>query len=721
MRAIWAAYTERPLEDFRITHHQTHNAYMNLINRRTDLILVTYPSNDELRLAAARNVQLEIVPIVPEAFVFIVHADNPVESLTLEQILDIYTGAVTNWNQVGGLDQPIDAYQRPPNSGSQSGMLNLVMGGTSIMNPPTSLVMEGMGGLIDVVADYRNGPGAIGYSYYYFVTDMYRRQNIKLLAVDGVRPTPETIADRAYPLATAYYAVIRADTPADHPVRELIAFMLSPEGQAIADAAGYVPHALTRGPTLHPPRPFIPATPLIETDTYTVFDIDLNLKVRAFQVEWGSGDFPYSITLSGMYDQAVQQQINAMLREWEQKSQDSYYHDSRQFAGLLILSHTHGGNVILDLNTGDLLTIFDLFESEESIWEAIRGAAYAQASQQWGADIEARANELMRRIISLDDIGYNLYHNGILITVPVGEGFETWWLPLPSVRGYDGLRKFDNPGIAPVRETPFVFTHVLPIAGNTMIEAPAHTPYIYAWEQFRGHSDAMRAFEEAFAAEERNRNTTLQATPQDTGLYYYSRTILWPHLERWDEPPVWRLVRVQEQSIRVEVPREAWDTVWKARIECWLRNRPWSADSSDVIRLSDYGRRQGWEGIGAVQETYTVHHVDPVTGKRYDTIYDFFMPGYDPKPAIMDELRLEIIRNNIPLSEIEAIYGQLMVSGFWFGEHHNGFSFTFNWERDWEDRWNRYSYWPISFTVHSDRFDMTQFAVERWSRDRLTP
>ncbi|WP_269689150.1 PstS family phosphate ABC transporter substrate-binding protein, partial [Klebsiella pneumoniae] len=79
-----------------------------------------------------------VVPVVAEAFVFLTHASNPVDNLTMKQIQDIYTGKITNWNQVGGEDLEIIAYQRPVNSGSQTGFLELVMKGLTPMVAPTT-------------------------------------------------------------------------------------------------------------------------------------------------------------------------------------------------------------------------------------------------------------------------------------------------------------------------------------------------------------------------------------------------------------------------------------------------------------------------------------------------------------------------------------------------------------------------------------------------------
>ncbi len=240
--AIAARLTGSTLEEVRpyILHNKTHQAYVNLIKGNADLIFVTSPSEEELALAAENGVSLEVIPIVSEAFVFLAHRDNPIKGLKLEEIQRIYGGEITNWLEVGGQDLPIVAYQRPVNSGSQTGFLELVMKDIEPMQPPTERVVAGMGELIDAVATYENVPDALGYSYYYFVVDMWGNENVKLLEVDGVYPNSDTIRTGAYPVKTAYYAVLRSDEPKDSPARKVVDWILSEQGQNLAEEAGYV-------------------------------------------------------------------------------------------------------------------------------------------------------------------------------------------------------------------------------------------------------------------------------------------------------------------------------------------------------------------------------------------------------------------------------------------------------------------------------------------------
>lgn len=227
------------LEKVKENYTNTHPGYVKLINGETDLIVVTEPSEEELQLAKDKGVELEVTKVVNEGFVFYVNAKNPIDNLSLNQIVDIYSGKINNWNEVGGNNNDIIPYQRPTNSGSQTGMLSLVMKDVPLRKPTTTELIETMGGIIDTVANYDNNIDGLGYSYYYYANIMYHTPNIKFLGINGVKPTYETIEDETYPLMTAYYIVTKKD--ATDMVLRFKEALLSSEGAKIAREAGYVP------------------------------------------------------------------------------------------------------------------------------------------------------------------------------------------------------------------------------------------------------------------------------------------------------------------------------------------------------------------------------------------------------------------------------------------------------------------------------------------------
>lgn len=232
--------------DEELEYSNTHPGYIKLIDGEKDLIVVTQPSEEELEYAKSKNVELEVIPVVNEGFVFYVNSENSVNSLSLEQIQDIYSGKITNWKDVGGEDNEIRAFQRPVNSGSQTGMLSLVMKDKTLMEPPKEDLIETMESIVNLVSDYDNGLNSIGYSYYYYATTMFDtidstvRDRIKFIAVNGIEPNNETIKSHEYPLYTNYYIVIRKDEPEGSLTRKLVDAMLSSRGQAIAEEVGYV-------------------------------------------------------------------------------------------------------------------------------------------------------------------------------------------------------------------------------------------------------------------------------------------------------------------------------------------------------------------------------------------------------------------------------------------------------------------------------------------------
>ncbi len=231
-----------------IHHNTTAIAYDSLLNgyneeygEGADLIFVTAPSDYELESAKEHEVELEFIPVAHDALVFLNNVRNPVTSLTQQQLRGIYTGKITSWKDVGGEDEAIIPFQRPDRSGSQTLFDELLMGKVSPMVPPEAHRPDSMGLLVDEVSNYENGKSSLGYSVYYYVTDMYGSDSIRLLAIDGVLPTAKTIIDHSYPFFTYYYAVLRKDTPADSPYRELVKWLLTDEGQKLVADAGYIP------------------------------------------------------------------------------------------------------------------------------------------------------------------------------------------------------------------------------------------------------------------------------------------------------------------------------------------------------------------------------------------------------------------------------------------------------------------------------------------------
>ena len=225
MAQMLADTTGMDLEEARssITVSTTAYAWENFgLYDTTTRMLVVYEAPDYVKEELQEaNVELEQKPIGVDALVFIVNEDNPVQALTRQQLRDIYAGKITNWKDVGGKDQEIVAFQRGEDSGSQTLFKKLLIQGGELMTPPSELAPAAMGELVDSIADYNNSANAIGFSVYYYIDQMYSKPGLRLLAVDGVTPSNDTLADGSYPLCNDFYAVIHPDAAADSPERQL--------------------------------------------------------------------------------------------------------------------------------------------------------------------------------------------------------------------------------------------------------------------------------------------------------------------------------------------------------------------------------------------------------------------------------------------------------------------------------------------------------------------
>ncbi len=200
----------------------TRGAYKDIVDGNADIIICAQPSDEQLAYAEQNGVELEMVQVGSDAFVFIVNSSNPVSDITIDQIRGIYSGEITNWSELGGDLVQIAAMRRNKNSGSETALEKL-MGDTPIKPDYTALFGS-----------------PIGFSFRYYVTGMLAEGGVKILTINGIEPTPETIADGSYPISGGIYAVYRKGETNEN-VYKAIDFMLSPEGQKIVQESGYIP------------------------------------------------------------------------------------------------------------------------------------------------------------------------------------------------------------------------------------------------------------------------------------------------------------------------------------------------------------------------------------------------------------------------------------------------------------------------------------------------
>lgn len=160
----------------------------------------------------------------------IVHPDNPVSDLSLEQIYDVFTGKITNWSELGGNDSPIVLIGREAGSGTRDGFESIT-GTEGECEYRQELTSTG-----DVITSVASNPNAIGYASLASVKD-----NIKAISVDGVMPGEDTVKNGSYAIQRPFVLVTKADTELSETAQKFFDYATSGQANDIISAAGVVP------------------------------------------------------------------------------------------------------------------------------------------------------------------------------------------------------------------------------------------------------------------------------------------------------------------------------------------------------------------------------------------------------------------------------------------------------------------------------------------------
>ena len=160
----------------------------------------------------------------------IVNPENTVEDLTVEQIAAIYTGEITNWNEVGGIDAEIVLIGREAGSGTRGGFEEIV-DVEDACQYRQELTSTG-----DVITAVSQNPGAIGYASLASVKD-----TVKAIKVGGVAPSEETVKDETYAIQRPFVLVTKEGTALTETAQAFFDFITSEAAREVISAAGVVP------------------------------------------------------------------------------------------------------------------------------------------------------------------------------------------------------------------------------------------------------------------------------------------------------------------------------------------------------------------------------------------------------------------------------------------------------------------------------------------------
>lgn len=181
-------------------------------------------------LAAARESGINPYEnvVANDGIAMVVHKNNNVKNLTIEQIKDIFTGKIINWKEVGGPAMPIVVISRDVSSGTFEVFNSLILSGATQIDGALMLASNNA-----VVSTIASTPGAIGYAGLGYVNN-----TINAVKVNNVMPTKATIQDKSYPIARTLHMYTNGKPKGL--VKEYIDFILSPEGQKLVEEQGFI-------------------------------------------------------------------------------------------------------------------------------------------------------------------------------------------------------------------------------------------------------------------------------------------------------------------------------------------------------------------------------------------------------------------------------------------------------------------------------------------------
>ncbi len=184
----------------------------------------------EISAATAKGVTLKPIIVAYDGMAVIVNANSPLAKLTLRQVEQIFTGDVTDWSAVGGKPGKISVYTRNTSSGTYSDWKDLAMKKRDYAK--SSQKMAGNEQIASEVAKNPNGIGYVGLAY-------IQAEGIKVVSIDGVTPSKETVLNKTYAYArpTFYYT---NGEPAGEAAK-FVEFALSDAGQKVTAKIGFVP------------------------------------------------------------------------------------------------------------------------------------------------------------------------------------------------------------------------------------------------------------------------------------------------------------------------------------------------------------------------------------------------------------------------------------------------------------------------------------------------
>ena len=210
---------------------RTTQSYRNLMAGAADLLLAAEPA-PEVAQELKQEGEWLLTPFATDALVFVVNEDNPVDSLTTEQVRKIYTGQITNWKEVGGDDATIVVLNRKAGSGTRATFEAAVFGDEAVdFKGDAELDKSG-----DVQTQMGSTDNAISYLDFSHFDD----SKFNAIKVEGVEPKSKNVTDDSFKIWATEHMYCSKD--ADEATKAFLEFMLSDDVQGkLVEEQGFIP------------------------------------------------------------------------------------------------------------------------------------------------------------------------------------------------------------------------------------------------------------------------------------------------------------------------------------------------------------------------------------------------------------------------------------------------------------------------------------------------
>ncbi len=207
------------------------NGIKALLDQSTDIAMASRAMKDkELKSAKEKGIKVKEITVALDMIVPVVHPDNPVKNLSMDQLKGIYDGSISNWKKVGGKDEKIVVISRDTSSGTYGVWSKLVLKKADVRND--ALLQASNGAVASAIA---KNPKAIGYVGFGYLDDSLQAVN-----VNNIKATIQSGKSGKYPISRNLYLYVDEENlSAD--AQKFIDFLLSDEGQKIVKEIGFLP------------------------------------------------------------------------------------------------------------------------------------------------------------------------------------------------------------------------------------------------------------------------------------------------------------------------------------------------------------------------------------------------------------------------------------------------------------------------------------------------